>query len=383
MKAEKKVIAGQESWVVSNGTVELSVTVLGGHMAPVTFYSDTGKPVRPYHVAPWAEESGKIDDPVLIPLRGDFFCMPFGAGSTYRKDMYPTHGETASAKWKNADIREEGDETTFFAQMDTKIKEGTVTKKITLKEGHNALYIQHTLEGYSGQASLGHHATLKMPAVHEGLHVSTSPTQFGFTGPRPEANLTDTGGVEYYALPPARKFTKIDKVPTLWKDVPYTDCSAFPTRMGFEDILGVAAKQGNKPSWTAAAVPSEGYLWFSLKDPKVLPLTLFWMSMGGRHMPPWNGRNVCLGLEEICGFFAAGMADSAKKNFLNDLGVATTVKFSANKPTEIRNIQGVVKIPKSFDRVKKGSFSSGWVTFTSDSGKEVKTQVDWEFLGME
>ena len=372
MKAEKKVIAGQESWVVDNGTVELSVTVLGGHMAPVTFYADTKKPVQPYHIAPWAEKSEKIDDPVLVPLRGDFFCMPFGGGSTYRKDEYPTHGEPASGKWKNADVREDGGETTFFAQMDTKIKEGTVTKEITLKEGQNALYIQHTLEGYSGQASLGHHATLRMPEAREGLLVSTSPTRFGFTGPRPEASLTDTDGVEYYALPPAKKFSKIDKVPTLWKDNPYTDCSAFPTRLGFEDILGVVSKQGGNPSWTAAAVPSEGYLWFSLKDPKVLPMTLFWMSMRGRHMPPWNGRNVCLGLEEICGFFAAGMADSAKKNFLNDLDVPTTVKFSASKPTEVRTIQGVVKIPKSFDRVKKVSFSAGLVTFRSDSGKEVK-----------
>lgn len=383
MKAEKKVIAGQESWVVSNGAVELSVTVLGGHMAPVTFYADTNKPVQPYHIAPWAEESEKIGDPVLNPLRGDFFCMPFGGGSTYRKDTYPTHGETASGKWKNADIREAEDETTFSAQMDTKIKEGTVTKEITLKEGQNALYIRHTIEGYSGQASLGHHATLKMPAVHEGLRVSTSPTQFGFTAPRPEANLTDTDGVEYYALPPAKKFSKIDKVPTLWKDMPYTDCSAFPTRLGFEDIMGVVAKQGKKPSWTTAAVPSEGYMWFSLKDPALLPMTLFWMSMRGRHMPPWKGRNVCLGLEEICGFFASGMADSAKDNFLNELGVPTTVKFSANKPTEIRNIQGVVKIPKSFDRVKGVSFSAGEVTFQSESGKEVKAAVDWEFLGME
>ena len=96
MKATVKTIAGQPCWVAANETVELAVTRLGGHMAPVTFYRGTRKPVRPYYISPWQGEGLKIDEPVLVPLRGDFFCMPFGVGGTYRGEQYAVHGPPAT-----------------------------------------------------------------------------------------------------------------------------------------------------------------------------------------------------------------------------------------------------------------------------------------------
>ena len=63
----------------------------------------------------------------------------------------------------------------------------------------------------------------------------------------------------------------------------------------------MVAKPGDF-AWTAATL--DGYVWISLKDPRTLPSTLFWISNGGRHGEPWNGRHLRrLGLEEICGHF--------------------------------------------------------------------------------
>ena len=53
MKATRKTIAGQPSWILANRQVELAVTELGGHMAPVTFYRNTTGPVQPYFISSW------------------------------------------------------------------------------------------------------------------------------------------------------------------------------------------------------------------------------------------------------------------------------------------------------------------------------------------
>src|SRR5437763_1408689 len=69
----------QPSLILSTPQVELAVTKLGGQLSPVTFYRDSSKPVQPYYISPWQDEPAKaMPVPVLVPLRGDFFCMPFG-----------------------------------------------------------------------------------------------------------------------------------------------------------------------------------------------------------------------------------------------------------------------------------------------------------------
>lgn len=379
MKPEVVTVRGQKSWCISNGNIEAAVSRKGGHMAPVSFYRDTKKPVQPYYINPWAEEEEKAAPGVLGALRGDFFCMPFGADSIYKGEAHELHGEPAGKIWKNPKLETDGSTALFTLTMDTKVRPGRVTKKIILKEGHNAVYTDHILEGYSGLMTVAHHPCLALPEEEGGMRISAAPITGGFTAPRPAEAMFSAGG-EYYAVAPGRRFKSLSKVPTVWKDVPYTDCSLFPRRDGFTDIIGICAKGGvSKPHWTAAAIPSEGYLWFSLKNPAVLPMTLFWMSNRGRHFFPWNGRNRCIGLEDICAYLGEGLAASAKKNPVSEFGVPTTVKLSPKKPFSVKYIQGVVKIPKSFDRVKKVKFEKDGVLFLSESGKEAKALLDWGF----
>ena len=49
------MMKGQPSFRVSAASVEAFVTRVGGHVAPVTFVS-RGRKLRPYSIAPWAEE---------------------------------------------------------------------------------------------------------------------------------------------------------------------------------------------------------------------------------------------------------------------------------------------------------------------------------------
>ena len=44
---------GQMAFSLQNDDVELAVTELGGHLAPVTFTLDGGRQIEPFSIAPW------------------------------------------------------------------------------------------------------------------------------------------------------------------------------------------------------------------------------------------------------------------------------------------------------------------------------------------
>ena len=87
-------------------------------------------------------------------------------------------------------------------------------------------------------------------------------------------------------------------------------------------------------------------------------------------------------MEDVCAYLAEGLVDSAKKNPIQEAGAATVVTLSKSKPTAVRHIQGVVKVPKTFDRVKSVQFGAGELTFVSESGKKVTAKADWNFITM-
>ena len=377
MKAQQKRIAGQPCWVFGNEQVEVAVTELGGHMAPVTFRRDSRSPVQPYYISPWQEEGLPVDDPVLVPLRGDFFCMPFGAPSTHRGKAYACHGDPATRKWTGTGVEASGGVTRLTLTMKTKDLPGKITKRLALVDGHNVVYTQHVLEGYSGRTSLGHHATLAVPEAEGALRVATAPFRLGMTNPTP---VGDPAIGHYQSLAIGGEFTSLKKVPLLWKDPKAGDCTAFPTRLGYTDLLGVFPRPHKTPAWTTATNQAAGYLWFSLKDAAVLPATLFWISNRGRHNVPWNGRNRCLGLEDVCGYFANGLAESVRKNALSAAGIPTAVRLSPKRPTTIHYIEGVAPVPRGFQCVRTASFAPGAVTFTSVTGKKVTAAVRHDFL---
>lgn len=372
---------GQPSWVVRTKEMELAVTQLGGHMAPVTFYRNSDHPVRPYYISPWQEEKLKLDVPVLMPLRGDFFCMPFGGNDEkFKGEKHPPHGETAGGKWIFAGLEKRDDTTTLTLTLQTKFRPGKVTKKLSLVDGQNVIYCQHIIDGFAGPTPLGHHATLAVPEKDGSLRLTTSPFQFGMTNP---ALFSDPQKGEYQSLQIGQRFTDLSKVPVLWKGEPDADCTSFPARTGFADLLAVFSKPAAElkgPAWVAAVNQEAGYVWFALKDPAVLPATVFWIENHGRHGSPWNGRNRCLGLEDVCAYFADGLVPSAKENDLNKAGIPTVINLSAERPTVVNYIQGAAKIPGGFGKVRRLEFSPGQVVIHSSTGKTVEAPVRYEFL---
>ncbi|HUP78684.1 MAG TPA: hypothetical protein VM260_09030 [Pirellula sp.] len=375
--ADMETRNGQPAWVIQSDQMELAVTELGGHMAPVTFYRKDPAPVQPYHISPWQGETHNYPVPVLVPLRGDFFCLPFGGNvDAYRNEKHPPHGETAGSAWKLAGMEKNGAVTTLILEMKTIARIGKVTKKLQLVDGHNVVYSSHRIEGFDGRTPFGHHATLAMPDKEGAFKISHSPIRIGRTNP---TQFSDPANGEYQQLGIDQRFTSLTAVPSTFKGAPDVDVSRLPQKKGYADLLMIApADTGDKPAWLTAVRADEGWLWFSMKDPKVLTSTVFWLENRGRHQMPWLGRNNCVGLEDVTAFFADGLKASAEDNSLNRAGVQTALDMKGD--FTVRYIQGVAKIPKGFADVANVQFAEGSVVFVSTSGNRVAFPISHEYL---
>ena len=156
------------------------------------------------------------------------------------------------------------------------------------------------------------------------------------------STFSDPKNREYQSLLPGAKWSDLGHVPVIWKNAPDADLTRQPGRYGFADLVQIVAEPWERsggPAWMTATHTEEGYVWFSLKDPAVLNSTVIWIENHGRHGHPWNGRNQCIGLEDVTAHFADGLAASAGENVLTREGVATAVELRPGQPSAVNYIQ--------------------------------------------
>jgi hypothetical protein len=377
MKPNLKTKFGQPSWRIVTGEVEAFVTETGGHLGPVTFRVGRKK-IQPFSIAPWAEE--KTDPtlpPILKVLRGDLFCLPFGGNATpFQGKQHPVHGETANSQWRF----ESAAAGSLHLSLPAKVSGCRADKYISLLPGQTAIYQRHVINGLIGPMNFGHHAMLKFPDQPGSGQVSTSRFVSGEVVPAPLENPASGG---YSCLRVGGKFRSLAKVPLA--NGGWTDLSVYPARRGFEDIVMLLGDDRQPFAWTAVTFSAEGYVWFALKDPRVLRQTILWLSNGGRHYPPWNGRHVnVLGLEEVTSYFHYGLAESAAKNPLSARGYPTCQQFSPETPLVVNYIMAVAPIPKDFDHVAEivPAADGQSVQLVARSKRKIRVPMDLNFLGI-
>ena len=226
-------------------------------------------------------------------------------------------------------------------------------------------------------------------AVHKGDSVTI--TGFGVFEQRRRAarvarnpRTGETVKVKPTSVPafrPGAQFKSLEKVPRL--NGKTADLSRFPARRGFEDLVMLVSDVDLPFAWTAVAFQRQGFVWFALKNPRILRETVFWISNGGRHYPPWNGRHInVMGLEEVTSYFHLGLAESARRNPISAKGYPTFLSLNPRRPLRVPYIMGVARIPAGFDRVKSIDAVRGnqAITLRSANGKTVKARVNLDFL---
>lgn len=363
---------GQPSWHLVNDAVELWITRAGGHTGPIRFQAG-GRSFEPMSVAPWALEHHPDQPQMLRSLRGDFFCMPFGGGSElYNGEAHPPHGQTANCDWNFDEIVSRGEETAISLSIQTTQRPGKVRKIIAMRTGQPVVYSRHIISDASGPMTLGHHAMLRFATP--GL-VATSAFVFGQVIP---AAFEDPAQGGYQALKEGAIFDRLDQVPM--KNGETADLTVYPARAGFEDMTQIFADPSLDFAWTAVTFPQEHYLWFALKDPRVLTSTAFWFSNGGRHYAPWNSRHrAVLGMEEITSYFGKGIAVSAGENPASSRGLITHVELDPQRPVVVNYLFGVTTIPDGFGRVDRIVRTADGIVIHSGS-QSVEAAINWDWF---
>ncbi|MDR3692856.1 MAG: hypothetical protein P4L46_25980 [Fimbriimonas sp.] len=366
MKSE--TVYGRKSFGISSDRVTAWITETGGHVAPVTFKIGD-RAVEPLSIAPWFEETHEIA-PILQVLRGDFFCAPFGGNDApYGPEQHPIHGETANRDWQFVS----GNENSVEMSLNTTIRPGTVRKQVWTVEGQTALYQRHTIAGMTGPMCLGHHAMVKFRT--EG-NISLSPFDFGQVFPGQFENPVEGG---YSSLKAGARFSNLKEVPS--NDGTTSDLSVYPAREGFEDLVMVYALKGSDFAWTAVTFPSEGYIWFTLKDPRVLSGTILWHSNGGRHYAPWSSRHRgVLGLEEVTSYMHYGLAGSVAENDGSIAGYRTFFDLSPDQPLVVNTIMGVAPCGANARTVVQIGRTAQGIQIATDEGQVIDVELDVESL---
>jgi len=373
-------VYGAPSYELASDSISVSVTRTGGMVAPVIFTpGDTT--FAPYALAPWQpDELGEEMPNLLKYLRGDFFCLPFGP-----QDQGPPHGDTANAEWNLV----HQDKDTLHLSIEPHDVGGKVEKILRLRAGHAAIYSEHVISGLEGNFSYGHHPILDFSGLEEGEgRITTSPFRWGSVNP---GLFSDPAADEYQTLVPGAHFSSLhevsvaDQPPSSAENVISSqkgDLTRYPARQGFEDLVMLvnAASSDEQPfAWTAAVL--KDHVWFSLKNPSDFPATLLWISNGGRHSSPWNGRHLGrVGLEEVCSYFAENVTAS-RRDLLREKGIPTARAFSRGKKISLRIIQAASAVPPGFGSVASiAPKGPGMVLLTSDTGITVESAVDWDFV---
>jgi len=368
-----ETVLGQPSWFLQSDRVRAHVTELGGMIGPAEFQIEGDRWVSALHVAPWAEEDVAGHPAILQALRGDFFCMPFGGfPSEFQGEVYPLHGEPANQRW----TREAQEAGSLVACLNTHIRPGRIVKEIELRPGQSAIYSSHTLVGYTGPMTYGHHQMPRYPSAPESGLVSVSPFLVGQVY---DGAFEDPAQGGYTSLQPGAFFDDLRAVPNQSGGV--TDLTRFPARAGFEDLVTVYSAPGLSLGWSAVVFPREGYAWFSLRNPATLSGTVIWISNGGRHYAPWSGRHRCLmALEDVLTSVPPGIGPSVAPNPFSSQAIPTHVELSPDTPHRIPSIMAVTAVPIGYGRIARIEPESQSVVLIDEAGTQVRVNVEPGFL---
>ncbi|GHD16233.1 hypothetical protein ACFOEZ_15340 [Tianweitania populi] len=349
--------------------VRLVLDLVNGHIASLEVEQD-GRVLTPLHRAPWIDSGEAMPEGTpsgLARLSGDFLCAPFSRNDV---EEAPGHGWTANAPWSFvADERTEGARVATF-RLSRRVFGATVEKRITLRDGHPFIYQEHRFLGGQGGISVSHHLMTQMQA---GGLLGFSPKRFALT---PDTPLEPDPSRGRYSLAyPAQA----DLTAFPLADGGTADLRIYPPAERHEDFLTLAEAEGSALGWTTISRHAERDMLIVLKQPDILPVTMLWMSNGGRDYAPWNSRHVgVLGIEDACAS-ASGHAVSLGENALTRQGIPTAFPLGESDVV-VRQVFGVTPLADTHNPVRSVEAESGTLAVTFEDGARTSLPYDETFL---
>lgn len=353
--------------------VSLSLDTSVGHIAALRI-ADSGRQLVPLHRAPWVDDPDAVFEATTPPnvkrLSGDFFCAPFGRNDVAEA---PSHGWPANSAWEHVDTTRFDDQLTAVFNLAHTVMGAMLEKRITLRAGHPFIYQEHRLEGGQGAVSAAHHVMVHM---REGGRLAVSPKAYAFTPPeRLEPDPARGRSILAY---PARSE---DLLAFPLAGGGSADLTGFPPGENHEDFLTLVEKRnGCELGWSVVSRTAEQDRVLILKNSETLPVTMLWMSNGGRDYAPWSGRHAgVLGIEDARAS-GLGHADSIRPNAINSTGIPTAFDLGGQQIVRIRQVIGACAIVPGEGEVVDLTVETDRLTLHFDRGSSRTIPFDASFL---
>ena len=299
-------------YTLENHLVHASVYLYGG--MTLAEFTPEGRRISPLFLPAWAtqgEQTGFLEN-----LRGDFPCVPFGgapASATLPEGWNPdettadpdafAHGYGAHHRWE---LVEAGD---------TLVRIGVAYPR------------SHPIEGVIRTVSL----SANEPKVFFEDQISVRSDCRIPIGLHPVFRLPEERGMASLCLPDCRALRtypgRVDTSSIFAPDAIAESAQAVPLRAGgvvdatrlpmdmpTEELLMLCGVEAGRATLENRA---EGYRTILEWDAELLPNCLLWFSNRGRSFAPWNGQNLCLGIEPIASAFDLGTSISLGKTPLD------------------------------------------------------------------
>ena len=313
---------------VEKGSVAARIQLFGAMVSPEFVLE--GRLVQPFYQAPWDDFPS---DPLLAHLRGDFACVPFGIGPS-SMDGYPppwdelesaqsahAHGYPANNVWEPVTVAPD------WAELLLELPEPEPVESIrrTIRCVQPWVFIEDEFTVRRDVSlPLGLHPMFRLPSEVGGARLRLPGCQTLATLPVP----TDARSV----LLPATEFEGAARAPL--RDGGVLDLTSLPLPMATEEL--VLLVEVAEPR-VALENLVEGYRIVLEWESDHLSHCLLWISNRGRAFPPWDGRNLCLGVEPVTSAFDLGTQISTAANPLAARGIRTAVALESGKTHVLRH----------------------------------------------
>lgn len=322
--------------------------------------TDEDRDIAPLFRAPWVGTDEAMPEdaaPLMAKLGGDFFCAPFADS----EGDSPLHGWPPNSTWSIT----AKDGRRLHAELDRSVYGARLTKDLTLHDGHPFVYQRHRFHGGKGRVTVSNHANV---SVKNGAFIRTSPKLRWETPATPQES--DPAKGRSSLIYPAQSDDPRN-FPSLNGPV---DLTTYPWSPRHEDfVIGIEASDHGL-GWVAVTRPFEGDLYLSLRNPKIVPMSMFWHSNGGRDYAPWSGRNVgCLGVEEGAAVHMLGQSCE------DDLTGPGALALDPDGVAEVRHVIGALAWPTG-QPVADVRIESDSLIVTGEGGDQRTVPIVPDFL---
>lgn len=319
-----------DTWTLEWNRGRLDMHAVGGMLADLRFVLDDGRVVEPLYSAPWLDEPGQPVEGMLANLRGEFACLPYGVPPADSGDaplpdgLQPEdlllHGYPAVACWRL--IERSSTHLTIGLDFPGHNAVRRLRRTVRVDPDRASVMLELAIEARRAcQRTVAFHPSFALADTPGMVDILPDGFAFGLVQPPgPESALSR-------ALPGAR-FDALAGVPLANGGIGTFD--RLPFADAREEILLLCGVTGGVTLNDRANEVAYRMSW----DSDQLPSLVLWMSNRGRTGHPWNGRNLCVGVEPCVSAFG-GVLASIGENPVRERGVATALALDPATPTRL------------------------------------------------